>query len=86
MNDGPKHVRRPRYAGKNPRKFQDKYKELNPERYAAEVQSARNETRSGAEPRTAEIFVGHACAAGTNASTAIAAGRSLRTARSFGVR
>ncbi|MSU65714.1 MAG: 16S rRNA (cytosine(1402)-N(4))-methyltransferase RsmH [Opitutus sp.] len=31
------HVRRPRYAGKNPRRFQDKYKELNPERYAADV-------------------------------------------------
>jgi 16S rRNA (cytosine1402-N4)-methyltransferase len=30
--------RRPRYAGRNPRKFHEKYKELNPERYAAEVQ------------------------------------------------
>jgi len=27
------HRRRPRYAGKNPRRFEDKYKELNPERY-----------------------------------------------------
>jgi 16S rRNA (cytosine1402-N4)-methyltransferase len=32
------HKRRPRYAGKNPRRFHEKYKELNPERYAAEVQ------------------------------------------------
>lgn len=34
----PGHTRRPRYPGRNPRRFQDKYKELNPERYAAEVQ------------------------------------------------
>ena len=32
------HQRRPRYSGKNPRKFYEKYKELNPERYAADVQ------------------------------------------------
>lgn len=31
------HVRRPRYAGKNPRRFQDKYKEHDPARYAADV-------------------------------------------------
>ncbi len=31
------HQRRPRYAGKNPRRFEDKYKEHNPERYAADV-------------------------------------------------
>lgn len=31
------HQRRPRYAGKNPRRFEDKYKELNPERYRADV-------------------------------------------------
>jgi 16S rRNA (cytosine1402-N4)-methyltransferase len=30
--------RRPRYAGKNPRAFHEKYKELNPERYGADVQ------------------------------------------------
>ena len=35
--DTPPHQRRPRYAGKNPRRFEDKYKELNPERYAADV-------------------------------------------------
>jgi 16S rRNA (cytosine1402-N4)-methyltransferase len=31
------HRRRPRYAGKNPRRFEEKYKELHPERYAADV-------------------------------------------------
>jgi 16S rRNA (cytosine1402-N4)-methyltransferase len=31
-------VRRPRYPGKNPRSFHDKYKELNPGRYASEVE------------------------------------------------
>ena len=30
--------RRKRYSGKNPRKFSEKYKELNPERYAADVE------------------------------------------------
>ena len=29
--------RRPRYPGRNPRKFHEKYKELNPDRYEAEV-------------------------------------------------
>ena len=32
------HKRRPRYPGKNPRRFHEKYKELNPERYGDEVQ------------------------------------------------
>jgi 16S rRNA (cytosine1402-N4)-methyltransferase len=31
-------VRRPRYQGKNPRRFHEKYKELNPERYPSDVQ------------------------------------------------
>ena len=31
------HQRRKRYAGKNPRRFADKYKELNPERYAETI-------------------------------------------------
>jgi 16S rRNA (cytosine1402-N4)-methyltransferase len=35
--NAPAHKRRPRYAGKNPRKFHEKYKELQPERYAADV-------------------------------------------------
>ena len=30
-------MRRPRYPGRNPRAFHQKYKELQPERYAAEV-------------------------------------------------
>jgi 16S rRNA (cytosine1402-N4)-methyltransferase len=34
----PVRKRRPRYSGKNPRKFHEKYKELNPERYASDVQ------------------------------------------------
>jgi 16S rRNA (cytosine1402-N4)-methyltransferase len=34
----PAHARRPRYPGRNPRGFHDKYKELHPERYASEVQ------------------------------------------------
>jgi 16S rRNA (cytosine1402-N4)-methyltransferase len=33
----PARKRRPRYAGKNPRTFHEKYKELNPERYEADV-------------------------------------------------
>lgn len=32
-----KHKRRPRYSGKNPRRFEDKYKEHNPERYGETV-------------------------------------------------
>jgi 16S rRNA (cytosine1402-N4)-methyltransferase len=32
------HTRRPRYPGKNPRRSNDKYKELNPDRYASDVQ------------------------------------------------
>jgi 16S rRNA (cytosine1402-N4)-methyltransferase len=32
------HKRRPRYSGKNPRHFEDKYKEHNPERYAETVE------------------------------------------------
>ncbi len=32
-----KPARRPRYSGANPRRFDQKYKELQPERYAADV-------------------------------------------------
>lgn len=39
--------RRPRYSGKSPRKFHEKYKELNPERYASDVQKI---LRSGKTP------------------------------------
>ena len=31
-------TRRPRYPGKNPRRFHEKYKELNPDRYASDVE------------------------------------------------
>lgn len=38
-SDGqPTHKRRPRYSGKNPKAFHEKYKELDPERYASEVE------------------------------------------------
>src|SRR5664279_5226693 len=45
MSDGPssdpipapQHRRRPRYSGKNPRRFEEKYKEHDPARYAGTV-------------------------------------------------
>ncbi len=37
-DDPPVHKRRPRYSGRNPRRFHEKYKELNPERYARDVE------------------------------------------------
>lgn len=39
MTSGPPtaHTRRSRYPGRNPRRFDEKYKELNPERYASDV-------------------------------------------------
>ena len=37
-DSAPVHKRRPRYPGKHPRGYHEKYKELNPERYAADVQ------------------------------------------------
>ena len=36
-DEPPVHRRRRRYAGRNPREFRDKYKELNPERYPEDV-------------------------------------------------
>jgi 16S rRNA (cytosine1402-N4)-methyltransferase len=44
----PAHVRRRRYPGKNPRAFHDKYKELNPEQYAADVAKVRASGRTPA--------------------------------------
>lgn len=42
MSDAPTpHRRRPRYSGKNPRRFEDKYKELNPEKYPETVARVR---------------------------------------------
>jgi 16S rRNA (cytosine1402-N4)-methyltransferase len=43
----PARKRRPRYSGKNPRAFHEKYKELNPERYEADV---RKIVESGKTP------------------------------------
>ena len=43
----PVRKRRPRYSGKNPRTFHEKYKELNPERYEADV---RKIVESGKTP------------------------------------
>ena len=37
-DEPPAHRRRPRYAGKNPRAFHEKYKELDPARYPSDVQ------------------------------------------------
>lgn len=36
--EGPRHQRRKRYRGTHPRRFEEKYKELNPEKYAGEVE------------------------------------------------
>jgi len=43
------HQRRPRYRGTHPRAFDEKYKELNPERYAEDVEKvmARGDTPAG---------------------------------------
>jgi 16S rRNA (cytosine1402-N4)-methyltransferase len=44
----PPHIRRRRYPGKNPRSFHDKYKELNPAQYAADVEKVRASGRTPA--------------------------------------
>ncbi len=43
------HKRRPRYKGRNPRRFEERYKEQNPEKYAAEVEHiiAKGQTPAG---------------------------------------
>jgi 16S rRNA (cytosine1402-N4)-methyltransferase len=38
VDSPPPHTRRVRYTGRNPRAFHEKYKELNPERFAADVE------------------------------------------------
>ena len=45
----PPHVRRKRYRGTHPRKFEEKYKELNPQKFAADVEKviARGQTPAG---------------------------------------
>jgi 16S rRNA (cytosine1402-N4)-methyltransferase len=50
MNDTPTpHVRRKRYRGTHPRKFEEKYKEHNPQKFAADVEKviARGQTPAG---------------------------------------
>jgi len=46
---GGQHKRRPRYQGTHPRAFNEKYKELNPERYADDIEKvmARGDTPAG---------------------------------------
>ena len=68
------HTRRPRYQGKNPRAFHEKYKELNPERYASEVQKilasgklCGERVDRGGDPRGIEAFVGLRLGLGHNA-------------------
>ncbi|MEQ1591874.1 MAG: 16S rRNA (cytosine(1402)-N(4))-methyltransferase RsmH [Thiobacillaceae bacterium] len=45
----PSHVRRKRYRNTHPRKFEEKYKELNPQKFAADVEKviARGQTPAG---------------------------------------
>lgn len=50
----PIHIRRKRYSGKNPRKFSEKYKELNPELYPEILQKV---TASGKTPAGTHIPV-----------------------------
>ena len=38
MEEQVSHKRRVRYSGTHPKRFEEKYKELNPEKYAADVQ------------------------------------------------
>ena len=48
------HTRRPRYPGRNPRRFDQKYKELNPERYPAEI---RKVLASGKTPAGSHVSI-----------------------------
>ncbi|MBQ7548004.1 MAG: 16S rRNA (cytosine(1402)-N(4))-methyltransferase RsmH [Clostridia bacterium] len=48
------HKRRVRYSGTHPRRFEEKYKELNPEKYAADVQKIRE---SGKTPAGTHILI-----------------------------
>lgn len=47
--DSPEHKRRVRYKGRNPRRFEDRYKELNPTRYSGDVEHiiAKGNTPAG---------------------------------------
>ena len=37
-NEEVKHKRRVRYSGTHPRRFEEKYKELNPEKYSRDIE------------------------------------------------
>ena len=45
------HTRRPRYPGKNPRRFHEKYKELNPERHVGRGENPRVRQNAGGTHR-----------------------------------
>jgi len=47
IDEAPKRKRRVRYKGKHPRRFDEKYKELNPEKYAGDIEKI---VRSGKTP------------------------------------
>ena len=76
----PPHKRRPRYAGKNPRRFEEKYKELDPARYAADVATV---LASGITPATPPFYL--EIATGTYALTVrdAATGTTLATVDSY---
>lgn len=44
----PKHVRRKRYKGTHPKAYHEKYKELNPEQYAADVEKIKEQGKTPA--------------------------------------
>lgn len=47
-DEKPKHVRRVRYKGKHPKTFKEKYKELNPDQYAEDVEKVKQQGRTPA--------------------------------------
>jgi 16S rRNA (cytosine1402-N4)-methyltransferase len=47
-NQEPKHVRRVRYKGTHPKAFQEKYKELQPDRYAEDIAKVMDQGRTPA--------------------------------------
>ena len=48
MSEEPEKTRRVRYSGTHPRKFEEKYKELNPDKYAADVRKVLESGRTPA--------------------------------------
>ena len=64
---GTRPPRRPRYAGRNPRRFEEKYKERDPAKYAADVAKGLAETRAF----IADVW--------TNVSAGARAGKDLNT-------